>query len=186
MDVPPRAAEAAKFVLRFADDCIRNLLAATSTVDSEPVQAVSKRSLQLYFKCGECYENVYTERRTNCPSFNIWMVCTALSVNFFVTLATQQYLEYHCKVIFETPCITITLLDIMHRHVLYLKNVTFRRLESARVSSHVGPNLYIHALQVEDWRIVTLFAGLCFVGFINSIGVAAVQRERLALPVGPN
>jgi hypothetical protein len=28
------------------------------------------------------------------------------SVNVFVTLATRSHLEYYCKSIFETPCIT--------------------------------------------------------------------------------
>jgi hypothetical protein len=35
-----------------------------------------------------------------------WIVCTSLSVNVFVTLATKRHLEYHCKALFETPCIT--------------------------------------------------------------------------------
>jgi hypothetical protein len=35
-----------------------------------------------------------------------WIVCTPLSVNVFQTLATQQHLEYRCKDLFETPCIT--------------------------------------------------------------------------------
>jgi hypothetical protein len=30
-----------------------------------------------------------------------------LSVNVFVTLATQQHLEYNCKALSETPCIII-------------------------------------------------------------------------------
>jgi hypothetical protein len=38
-------------------------------------------------------------------NFDRGIVCTPLSINVFVTLATQQNLEYHCKVIFETPCI---------------------------------------------------------------------------------
>jgi hypothetical protein len=33
-----------------------------------------------------------------------WIVCTPLSVNVFVTLATQQHLEYHCKALSEKPC----------------------------------------------------------------------------------
>jgi hypothetical protein len=33
-----------------------------------------------------------------------WIVCKSLSGNVFVTFATQQHLEYHCKVL-ETPCI---------------------------------------------------------------------------------
>jgi hypothetical protein len=32
-----------------------------------------------------------------------WIVCT-LSLNVFVTLTTQQYLEYQCKALFETLC----------------------------------------------------------------------------------
>jgi hypothetical protein len=35
-----------------------------------------------------------------------WIVCTPLSVNVFVTIATHQHLEYHCKALFEIPCIT--------------------------------------------------------------------------------
>jgi hypothetical protein len=38
-----------------------------------------------------------------------WIACTSLSVNVFLTLATQQYLEYHCKPLFETPCIEVVL-----------------------------------------------------------------------------
>jgi hypothetical protein len=30
-----------------------------------------------------------------------------LSVNVFVTLATQYHLEYYCEALFETHCITI-------------------------------------------------------------------------------
>jgi hypothetical protein len=32
-----------------------------------------------------------------------WIVCTPLSVNVFVTIATQQISKYHCKALFETP-----------------------------------------------------------------------------------
>jgi hypothetical protein len=35
-----------------------------------------------------------------------WIICTPLSVNVFVTLATELHLEYYCKTLFETPCIT--------------------------------------------------------------------------------
>jgi hypothetical protein len=35
-----------------------------------------------------------------------WIVCTPLGVNVFVTLSTQQHLEYHCKALFQTSCIT--------------------------------------------------------------------------------
>jgi hypothetical protein len=34
------------------------------------------------------------------------IVCTPLSVNVFITLATQQQLEHLSKALFETPCIT--------------------------------------------------------------------------------
>jgi hypothetical protein len=34
-----------------------------------------------------------------------WVVCTPLSINVFVKIATQQHLEYDCKTLFETPCI---------------------------------------------------------------------------------
>jgi hypothetical protein len=33
-----------------------------------------------------------------------WTFSTHLSVNVFVTLASEQRLEYNCKVLFETPC----------------------------------------------------------------------------------
>jgi hypothetical protein len=36
-----------------------------------------------------------------------WIVCTNLIINVFVTLATQQHLEYHRKALFETSCITM-------------------------------------------------------------------------------
>jgi hypothetical protein len=35
-----------------------------------------------------------------------WIVCTPSNVNIFVTLATQQLLECHCKSLFATPCIS--------------------------------------------------------------------------------
>jgi hypothetical protein len=31
-----------------------------------------------------------------------WIVCIPSSADVFVTLATQQHLEYHCKALFET------------------------------------------------------------------------------------
>jgi hypothetical protein len=34
------------------------------------------------------------------------IVCTPVSINVFVTPATQQHLEYHLKAVFETACIT--------------------------------------------------------------------------------
>jgi hypothetical protein len=47
---------------------------------------------------GQCYENVYNLNTLNVDSLYV-------SVNVFVTLATQQHLEYHCKSLFNTPCI---------------------------------------------------------------------------------
>jgi hypothetical protein len=41
-----------------------------------------------------------------CQQLERWIVRTPSSVNVFVTLATQQHLEYNCKTLFETPCIT--------------------------------------------------------------------------------
>jgi hypothetical protein len=36
-----------------------------------------------------------------------WLVCTPLSMNIFVTLITHHRLEYNCKALFETPCISV-------------------------------------------------------------------------------
>jgi hypothetical protein len=33
------------------------------------------------------------------------MVCMPLSLNVFITLATQWNLEYRCKALLETPCV---------------------------------------------------------------------------------
>jgi hypothetical protein len=41
-----------------------------SSLKELKIQDVSKRALQMLL-CGECYENVYTYRRTNYPSFHI-------------------------------------------------------------------------------------------------------------------
>jgi hypothetical protein len=35
-----------------------------------------------------------------------WIVCTPLSINVFITLATRYHLEYHCKALFKIICIT--------------------------------------------------------------------------------
>jgi hypothetical protein len=52
-----------------------------------------------------------------------WIVCkTCKSVNVFETLATQENLQYHCKTLFETPYITITILNIIHCPDFYLKH----------------------------------------------------------------
>jgi hypothetical protein len=56
-------------------------------------QGVSKRAFQWY---SECCSVASVER---------WIASTPLSVNLFVSLATQK-LENHCKALFETPCIT--------------------------------------------------------------------------------
>jgi hypothetical protein len=46
-------------------------------------------------------------KRLHLKKCKLAIVCTPLSVNVFVTLATQQHLQYHCKTFFETPCIII-------------------------------------------------------------------------------
>jgi hypothetical protein len=67
------------------------------------MQGVSKKALQLkvfqMLLCGECYEKgVQTIHRSP--------LCRYLSVNVFVTLVTQQYWEYSCKALFETPVLS--------------------------------------------------------------------------------
>jgi hypothetical protein len=39
--------------------------------------------------------------------FERWIACTPSSLNVFLTLATQQHLEYHYKAFFETPYIKV-------------------------------------------------------------------------------
>jgi hypothetical protein len=57
--------------------------------------------------CGECYENVYTYGvQAIFHGVEQWIVCMPLSVKVFMILPTQQHLEYHCKALFFTPCIT--------------------------------------------------------------------------------
>jgi hypothetical protein len=72
------------------------------------MQGVSRRALQWYSKCC-CVASVTKTFTIEDTSFNIlkerWTVCTPVSVNVFITLATQQHLQYHCKRILETPCI---------------------------------------------------------------------------------
>jgi hypothetical protein len=51
---------------------------------------------RLHLKEYKLFIVQYLQRRT---------VCTALSVNIFVTLATQYHLEYHCKALSELPSI---------------------------------------------------------------------------------
>jgi hypothetical protein len=48
--------------------------------------------------CGECYENVYTERRTNYPSFNTFK-CKRFHNTRYINI-------WNCKALFETPCIS--------------------------------------------------------------------------------
>jgi hypothetical protein len=50
-------------------------------------------------------------------------ICTPFNVNFFVTVATQQYLEYHCKAVFETP-------RILKREIKFPSNSTCPVLKS--------------------------------------------------------
>jgi hypothetical protein len=45
------------------------------------------------------------EKRFTVQYLERWTIRPPLSVNVFVTLATQEDFEYHCKAIFETHCI---------------------------------------------------------------------------------
>jgi hypothetical protein len=62
-----------------------------------------KRALQKYSKC-YCVASV--TKLSFFQGDERWLVCTPLSVNVSVTLAKQQHLDYHCKALFETSCIT--------------------------------------------------------------------------------
>jgi hypothetical protein len=53
------------------------------------MQGVSKRALQIYSKC-YCVASVTKTFK----GVEQWIICTLLSANVFVTLATQQHLEY--------------------------------------------------------------------------------------------
>jgi hypothetical protein len=71
------------------------------------MQGVSERASQWY---SESYF-----------AASITKMCTPkgqpLCVNVFVTLATQQNLEYHCKALFETPY-------VMHRGASYWNSLS--------------------------------------------------------------
>jgi hypothetical protein len=54
------------------------------------MQNVSEGALEWYSKC-YCVASVTK-------------LLARKGVNVFVTLATQQHLEYHCRALFETPC----------------------------------------------------------------------------------
>jgi hypothetical protein len=42
-------------------------------------------------------------------------------------------------------------------------------------------------MEIQGVEMLTLMGGLCCIGFVNPIGVAAgVWRQRLALSIGPN
>jgi hypothetical protein len=72
-----------------------------------------KKSFTMVFQmllCGEYYKkslHLKAYKLSIIQDVERWMVCTPLSVKVFITLATQQHLEYHCKTFFETPCIFV-------------------------------------------------------------------------------
>jgi hypothetical protein len=49
--------------------------------------------------CGECFY-LTAHKVSVVQSVEGWIVCAPLIVNIFVTI------EYNCKALFETPCIT--------------------------------------------------------------------------------
>jgi hypothetical protein len=61
------------------------------------MQSFSKSALELYSK-GYCVSSVTND-------YQRWIVCTPLRVNVFITLATQQRLDYIVKLFFEAACI---------------------------------------------------------------------------------
>jgi hypothetical protein len=64
-----------------------------------------KKSFTMVFQmllCGECL----AYRLSILQLLEWWIICTPLSVNFFVTLTTQQHLEYHREGLSEIPYIT--------------------------------------------------------------------------------
>jgi magnesium-transporting ATPase (P-type) len=79
-------------------------------VSVEILYRVFQKSFTMVFQMllfAECYKNAYTEKRKTTHEW--WIVFPLLSVNFFVTLATQYRLEYSCKALFETPCIILNI-----------------------------------------------------------------------------
>jgi hypothetical protein len=75
------------------------------------MQGVSKNFTMIFqmLLCGECYENVY--KITIIQHLAPWIIYTPLSANVFVTLATQQHLEYHCKSFLKYPVMPKQLID---------------------------------------------------------------------------
>jgi hypothetical protein len=72
--------------------------------------------------------------------FERWIVFTSSSVNVFVTLTKQQHLIYHCKVLFETPCITS---EVTLNHNYYMKNGVVYYIMMVQNTVHVPwINLY--------------------------------------------
>jgi hypothetical protein len=78
---------------------------------SHRIKGVPKWALQYYCKCF-CVASVMKTFTLNAYKLSIvqrvrwWIVCTPLSINVFITLATQKHLEYNCKALLETLCIT--------------------------------------------------------------------------------
>jgi hypothetical protein len=68
----------------------------------------------LNYSKSEIYKVFRKELYNGIPNFAVWRVLRKSlhlkvykrSVKFFVTLATQQYLEYNCKSLVQTPSIT--------------------------------------------------------------------------------
>jgi hypothetical protein len=65
--------------------------------------------------CGECYENISTQRRTNYPSFTVLIVCTILSVNIFVTLS-----EYRFEALLKHPALPVEVTLTIPDNILYI------------------------------------------------------------------
>jgi hypothetical protein len=87
------------------------------------MQGVSKKALQWDSKC--CYVYATRLHLKACKLYIIqrlerWAVCTPLSVNVFVTLATQQHLEY----LFETPY-TVVGFFLVLSHAFAFGNIIF-------------------------------------------------------------
>jgi hypothetical protein len=59
--------------------------------------------------------SVFQKELYNCiPNVTLWRVlrkrlhvCTPVSVNVFITLATQQHLDYHCKVVMKRSSLPV-------------------------------------------------------------------------------
>jgi hypothetical protein len=73
------------------------------------MQGVTKTALQMYSKhyCLASITKTFILKGIQTifiQRLERWIIFTPLSVKTFVTLATQQHLEYHWKSLFEIPC----------------------------------------------------------------------------------